>query len=250
MRRRCSARTGSRPGCSGELDLERDAVVVVAPAVSSAPRLTVLGVHASEYPPGLLVSGTTRQDGYVTLADVTPTIAALAGAEVDEGAIEGRQVEVGSTGGSAEDRRETAGRGRRDRPVPGPHAHAGGGHVHHRGLRARARCRPRPRAPAPVDGPRLRRAGAAERDADDVPGAAASLPRLGTVRLRRVHRGRRPPPRRGVPAAARLVARPDRRRLQRGAAGHRRERRAAGIEPAARRRCSATPRSSPAGSAA
>jgi hypothetical protein len=90
----------------GELNPERDAVVVIAPSVANRPRLAVLGVRAAEYEPGLLVSGSTRQDGHVTLADVTTTIAFLAGAPVDEGALEGRRVELGSTGGSAADRRD------------------------------------------------------------------------------------------------------------------------------------------------
>lgn len=89
-----------------DLDPDRDAVVVIAPAVAGSPRLAVLGVRAPEYPPGLLVSGSTRQDGYVVLTDVTDTIAHLAGAPIDEGALEGRRVEVGSRGGSAADRRE------------------------------------------------------------------------------------------------------------------------------------------------
>ena len=90
-----------------ELDLERDAVVVVAPSVASSPRLTVLGVRAAEYPPGLLVSGTTRQDGYVDAgrrhADDRRRSPAPRSTRVR---IEGRQVEVGATGGSAADRRE------------------------------------------------------------------------------------------------------------------------------------------------
>ena len=89
-----------------DLDAQRDAVVVLAPSVASKPRLAVLGVRAAEYEPGLLVSGSTRQDGHVTLADVTATVASLAGAPIDEGALEGRRVEVGSTGGSAADRRD------------------------------------------------------------------------------------------------------------------------------------------------
>lgn len=89
-----------------DLDVERDAVVVVAPSVAGPPRLAVLGIRAAEYEAGLLVSGSTRQDGHVVMADLTPTIAALAGAPIDEGALEGRPVEVGSTGGSAADRRE------------------------------------------------------------------------------------------------------------------------------------------------
>jgi hypothetical protein len=87
------------------VDEERDAVVVVAPSVADEPRLTVLGVRAAEYKPGLLVSGATRQDGFVTLADVTPTIASLAGAEIDESSIEGRVVEVADRTGSGRDRR-------------------------------------------------------------------------------------------------------------------------------------------------
>jgi hypothetical protein len=89
-----------------EVDLARDAVVVLAPSVSSGARLTVVGIHAEEYPAGLLVSGGTRQNGFVLLSDLTPTIAALAGATIDEGAIEGRQVEVGATDGTGAERRE------------------------------------------------------------------------------------------------------------------------------------------------
>jgi hypothetical protein len=89
------------------VDLERDAVVVVAPSVAPADaRLTVLGVHATEYEPGLLVSGTTRQAGYVTLGDVAPTIAALASAPLDEAEIEGRQAEVVQPSSRAVERRK------------------------------------------------------------------------------------------------------------------------------------------------
>lgn len=89
-----------------DLDPQRDAVVVLSPSVSSTPRLVVLGVRAAEVEPGLLVSGSTRQDGFVTIADVTPTIAALAGVPLDDDVLEGRAAEVSSTGGSAADRRE------------------------------------------------------------------------------------------------------------------------------------------------
>jgi hypothetical protein len=88
-----------------QVDRERDAVVVLTPSVENEPSLGVLGIRAAELAPGLLVSGSTRQDGYVTMADVTPTIAALAGVDIDEGALEGRAVEPGETGGSAADRR-------------------------------------------------------------------------------------------------------------------------------------------------
>lgn len=94
----------------GEL-LERagpdDAVVLVAPAApASTPRLTVLAVRARRYPPGLLVSATTRQPGYVMLADVTPTIAQLAGAAIDTDELEGRPVTRARRGGSSADRLE------------------------------------------------------------------------------------------------------------------------------------------------
>lgn len=89
----------------GELDLARDAVVVVSPSAPGEPRLGVLGIHATEVRPALLVSGSTRQPGYVTLADVTPTIAELAGVPIDEGALEGRAVELARTGGTAVERR-------------------------------------------------------------------------------------------------------------------------------------------------
>ena len=43
--------------------------------------------------PGFLTSGNTRRAGYVLLTDLTPTIANLAGVELDEASIEGRAVE-------------------------------------------------------------------------------------------------------------------------------------------------------------
>jgi hypothetical protein len=84
-----------------------DAVVVVAPvSPESQRRLMVLGVHVAGLEPGLLVSASTRQDGYVTLADVAPTIADLVDVEFDVDEIEGRSVTRARTGGTADDRLE------------------------------------------------------------------------------------------------------------------------------------------------
>ena len=72
---------------------ERDAIVVVAPSTQPTQGLGVLGIKAPEMEPGFLTSGNTRRAGYVLLADLTPTIAELAGVELDEASIEGRTVE-------------------------------------------------------------------------------------------------------------------------------------------------------------
>ncbi|MDP1820881.1 MAG: hypothetical protein Q8K58_13470 [Acidimicrobiales bacterium] len=88
-----------------DLDPESDAVVVVAPTTSPDPGLGVLGIRARELPPGLLTSGNTRQAGYALLTDVAPSIAALVGAELDDGGIEGRPVEADGRHGSAATRR-------------------------------------------------------------------------------------------------------------------------------------------------
>lgn len=86
------------------VDAERDAVVVVAPASPQAvARLTVFAVRAPGLEPGLLVSGSTRQTGFVTMQDVGPTIADLAGLVRPE-EMEGRAATVDRQGGSAEDR--------------------------------------------------------------------------------------------------------------------------------------------------
>jgi hypothetical protein len=85
------------------VDLARDAVVVVAPTVSSA-HLTVFAVHAPGVRPGLLVSGNTRQAGYVMLSDTTPTIAALAGVKLETADLEGRPVTWARVGGSVDAR--------------------------------------------------------------------------------------------------------------------------------------------------
>ena len=66
---------------------------MVAPTTQPTHGLGVLGIHASEYEPGFLTSGNTRRAGYVLLTDLTPTIANLAGVELDEASMEGRAVE-------------------------------------------------------------------------------------------------------------------------------------------------------------
>jgi len=75
------------------LDPARDAVVVVAPSTQPTPGLGVLGIKAAELDPGYLTSGNTRRAGYVLLTDLAPSIAALSGAKIDEGSIEGRAVD-------------------------------------------------------------------------------------------------------------------------------------------------------------
>ena len=77
-----------------EVDTGRDAVVVVAPTTAPELGLGVLGIRAPGYPPGLLTSGSTRRAGFVVLADLTPTIAVLAGVPLDEATLEGRHVGV------------------------------------------------------------------------------------------------------------------------------------------------------------
>lgn len=86
------------------VDLDRDAVVVVAPASPQGiARLTVFGVRAPGLEPGFLVTGSTRQPGFVTIQDVGPTIADLAGIERPE-EMEGRAATVDRRGGEAPER--------------------------------------------------------------------------------------------------------------------------------------------------
>lgn len=88
------------------IDLDRDAVVVVAPTSRPGARahLTLFAVHAPGLGTGLLESSVTRQDGFVSIVDVAPTIAALAGAPLDLAEVEGRAVTVARRGGSAASR--------------------------------------------------------------------------------------------------------------------------------------------------
>ena len=87
-----------------QVDLERDAVVVVAPYASGqSTALTVVGVHAPRVDPGLLSSGTTRRAGFVQTVDLAPTILSLVGAEQPT-SMEGTVMERASTGGDAAQR--------------------------------------------------------------------------------------------------------------------------------------------------
>ncbi len=89
-----------------EVDPSTDAVVIVGPAHSAREiNLTVLGVQAPSVEPGLLRSATTRRSGFVQLIDVAPTILDLVGVARPT-SMEGRPVEVATSGGSARDRRD------------------------------------------------------------------------------------------------------------------------------------------------
>jgi hypothetical protein len=93
-RRRALVSTDALAGAIlDELDPARDAVVVVAPTTQPTQGLGVLGIKAAELEPGYLTSGNTRRAGYVLLTDLAPSIAKLAGVELDEASIEGRAVE-------------------------------------------------------------------------------------------------------------------------------------------------------------
>jgi hypothetical protein len=88
-----------------EVDEERDAVLVVAPAIPPGPvRLTVVGLHAPGQRAGLLRSAYTRRSGSVAIVDVGPTILDLLDVEPPS-TMEGRLMEFGRTGGGAADRR-------------------------------------------------------------------------------------------------------------------------------------------------
>lgn len=87
------------------VDPERDAVLVVGPYhASSGVHLTIAGMRAPGIEPGLMKSAVTRRPGFVTLADVAPTVLGLLDIEAPE-QMEGRPFERVSSGGSAEDRR-------------------------------------------------------------------------------------------------------------------------------------------------
>lgn len=100
------ARTDALVGALlADIDPRRDAVVVVAPTTDPDPGLGVLGIRAKELPAGLLTSGSTRRPGYVLLTDLAPSIAALAGGDMDEGSLEGRRVQVEADGRTGAERR-------------------------------------------------------------------------------------------------------------------------------------------------
>ncbi|MCO5319225.1 MAG: hypothetical protein M9942_12395 [Microthrixaceae bacterium] len=61
-----------------DVDLERDAVVLVAPYASGETTdLTVVAVRSPTVSGGLLSSGTTRRDGFVQTVDIAPSILSL-----------------------------------------------------------------------------------------------------------------------------------------------------------------------------
>lgn len=83
-----------------QVDLERDAVVVVAPyAADEGTNLTVVGVHAPALEPGLLSSGTTRRPGFVQTVDLAPSVLSLVGLEPPS-SMEGTVMERAGTGGA------------------------------------------------------------------------------------------------------------------------------------------------------
>jgi hypothetical protein len=87
-----------------EVDLERDAVLVVGPAHADGPaQLTVAALRAPGIEPGLLRSGTTRRSGFVQLYDVAPTVLDLLGVERPS-SMAGRPFEVGDRGSTSRDR--------------------------------------------------------------------------------------------------------------------------------------------------
>ncbi|MET0894767.1 MAG: hypothetical protein ABWY80_02835 [Acidimicrobiia bacterium] len=67
-----------------DVDLARDAVIVVSPTRAREGVLSAVGVHAPGVPAGLVTSASTRRAGSVLLGDVAPTVLALAGLPRDE----------------------------------------------------------------------------------------------------------------------------------------------------------------------
>ena len=80
-----------------QVDLEHDAVLVVAPYARAGDRdLTVLGLHRPGERPGYLRSASTQRSGFLTLVDVAPTILDTLGVArpVD---MEGRPAELAAS---------------------------------------------------------------------------------------------------------------------------------------------------------
>ncbi|HZP30343.1 MAG TPA: hypothetical protein VFC99_15420 [Acidimicrobiia bacterium] len=87
-----------------QVDLRRDAVMVVGPAKpSSSSSLTIAALHAPGYEAGLLKSGTTRRAGFVGVVDVAPTMLEVLGISRPAD-MEGRAMKMAGTGGSYDDR--------------------------------------------------------------------------------------------------------------------------------------------------
>jgi hypothetical protein len=86
-------------GLLERIDPEHDAVLVVSPVSGSrSPSLGIAALSAPGVDGGMLQSATTRREGYVQLADITPTILSLLGEEQPE-EIEGRSFQVMGHGG-------------------------------------------------------------------------------------------------------------------------------------------------------
>lgn len=86
------------------LDPTRDSVVVVAPTTGNVRGLGVIAVRSPRVEPGLLTSGNTRRAGYLLIADVAPTLAALAGVDLHDADLEGRPAESRSGHGDGAQR--------------------------------------------------------------------------------------------------------------------------------------------------
>ena len=89
------------------VDPSRDAVLVLAPVPRTGDRsVTIAGLRAPGVDPGFLRSATTRRSGFVTLADVAPTVLGLLGIATPT-TMEGRPMQVDTGHGDAADRRAT-----------------------------------------------------------------------------------------------------------------------------------------------
>jgi hypothetical protein len=87
------------------VDLDRDAVVVVAPyAVDGGTSLTVIGVRGPDVGAGLLFSGSTRRPGHVQTVDIAPTVLSVLGIEPPS-SMEGTPMET-APGGTWMSRRD------------------------------------------------------------------------------------------------------------------------------------------------
>jgi drug/metabolite transporter (DMT)-like permease len=87
------------------VDLTRDVVLVVGPVPPGGNRsVTIAGMRGPGIDPGLMRTATTRRSGFVTLADVAPTILDRLGLSAPE-SMEGRPMLAESGHGTAADRR-------------------------------------------------------------------------------------------------------------------------------------------------
>lgn len=90
----------------GSVDLERDAVVVLAPYHdATANGLTVVGVAGPGIHPGYLRSASTQRSGILTLVDLAPTVLDLLGVDRPTG-MEGRPAEALASAATLEGRIE------------------------------------------------------------------------------------------------------------------------------------------------